>query len=208
MIVSFHTGQEPYVSYARRLADSCDKFNLDCQIDTLADRGTWVENVALRGQYMQTCMRRFDYPLLWVDADAQIVEEPELLYGTDADFAIHAVKRQWEWKPIGRKPMSLPASWPRELEPRWFLPGTMFINRTEAGRELLDLWAERATARPRDYQPRLLQKVWCELPSLETMWLPQGYCKIVGFRWHEGEPTTTVISHNLASGELENCVRL
>ena len=43
---------------------------------------------------MQACMRRFDYPLLWVDIDAQFVEEPKLLYGTDVDFAIHVVKRQ------------------------------------------------------------------------------------------------------------------
>jgi hypothetical protein len=207
LIVSFHTGQEPYTSYARSLADSCAAFELDCLIQELPDQGTWIENVALKGPFMRRCMRRFDQPLLWIDVDGRIVAEPKLLYGMDADFAIYAVKREWNWKPVGRERMSLPEAWPRELGPRWFLTGTMLVNRTAAAKDLLERWAETSMARPRDYQQLLLQEVWCMLPALRTMWLPQGYCKISGFRWHDGEPMMTVIAHDLASSQLESCVR-
>jgi len=207
LVVSFHTGQEPYAGYALTLADSCAGLGLDCRIEQLPDRGTWVENVSLKGRFLRDCMRRFDRPLLWVDVDGRIIAQPRLLFGTDADFAVHAVRRDWQWQPVGRELLSLPAAWPRELGPRWFLTGTVYINRSAAGKALLDLWSERAAARPRDYQQLLLQQAWCELPGLETLWLPQGYCKINGFRWHAGEPTTPVIVHELASSQLESCVR-
>ena len=45
IVVSFHTGAEPYVSLAKRLEESCEKLGLECWIAELPDRGTWIENV-------------------------------------------------------------------------------------------------------------------------------------------------------------------
>ena len=123
------------------LADSCAAFELDCLIQELPDQGTWIENVALKGPFMRRCMRRFDQPLLWIDVDGRIVAEPKLLYGMDADFAIYAVKREWNWKPLVRERMSLLKLGAR-AGPRWFLTGTMLVNRTAAARDLLERWAE------------------------------------------------------------------
>lgn len=207
LVVSFHTGQEPYPSFARRLAASCERHGLEYRIDELPDRGAWVENVAARGPFLWERMRELDRPLLWIDADGEVEAEPTLLYGTEADFAVHTVERGWEFRPVGRGPMTLPAAWPRRLGPQWFLGGTLFFHRTPAAKELLELWAAECTARPRDYQQWLLQDVWCRVPRLETLWLPQGYCKIRGHRWREGEQPRTVIGHDLASAILEDCVR-
>ena len=142
-------------------------FELDCLIQELPDQGTWIENVALKGPFMRRCMRRFDQPLLWIDVDGRIVAEPKLLYGMDADFAIYAVKREWNWKPVGRERMSLlklgRASWAAMVphrndarQPHRRRPG--FVG--ALGRDIL--------ARPRDYQQLLLQEVWCMLPALRT----------------------------------------
>lgn len=207
LVVSFHTGREPYASYAAALAESCRQIGLDVHIARRPDRGSWVENVALKGPFMRSCMERFRRPLLWIDVDGRVVQAPEALYGAEEDFAIHAVTRNWNWRPVGRSLMALPESWPRELGPKWFLTGTVFVNRTPGGRELLERWAQRSQARPRDYQQLLLQEVWCGLNHLRTRWLPQGYCKINGFRWREGETEDVVIAHDLASGQLATCVR-
>lgn len=209
LVVSFHTPGEPYPSFARRLAASCARHGLECRVDELPDQGAWVENVAARGPFLEERMRELDRPLLWIDADGEVEAEPALLDGAEADFAVHTIERGWEFKPVGREPMTLPAAWPRELGPRWFLGGTLFFNATPAAKELLELWAAACRARPRGYQQWLLQEAWCRVPELRlrTLWLPQGYCKIRGHRWRDGEERRTVIAHDLASAVLQDPVR-
>ena len=208
LVCSFHTGEDIYVKGAQRLRDSCDKHKLLCLIIELPSRGSWVENVALKGPFMRAVMGKFNYPLLWVDCDGWIESRPTLLYNTDADFAIHAMRRRPSWRPIGRKTLNLPDNGPvQELGPLWFLTGTVFVNRTQGGFQLLDNWARQCIRRPKAYQQLLLQEVWCTLPSLKTMWLPQGYCKIKRFGWAEGEVATNVIMHELASTVLKGVVR-
>lgn len=200
LVVSFHTGTEPYVARSERLEESCRKLDIPCAISYLPTKGTWIENVAMKGPFLHKMMEHAQSPLLWIDADGYLVERPHLLMGSEADFAIHAIDRgQRSWKPIGRDVQHLPESWP---DTRWFLTGTMFFNNTELGRLLLEEWSLESLKRPRDYQQLLLQEVWSAMdPRPDTTWLPATYCSI------KGRSKPPVIYHDFASTEIKNVVR-
>lgn len=200
LVVSFHTGTEPYVSRTKRLTSSCERLEIDCEIYKLDDTGTWIRNVAMKGPFLHEVMKRQECPLLWIDADGYLVERPELLLNTEADFAIHATDRgKRSWKPIGRDAQHLPDSWP---DTRWFLSGTMFFNYTKGALALLEQWSAESARRQRDYQQLLLQEVWSAMdPRPETTWLPATYCSI------KGRSKPPVIFHDFASTEIKNVVR-
>lgn len=200
IVVSFHTGTEPYVTKARRLAESCDKLGVPCWICELPDRDTWVENVSMKAQFMLNTMYRLRRPLLWIDADGYLERRPDLLVDCKEDFGIYAKDRnRREWKPIGRTPQRLPEAWP---DTRWFLTGTMFFNDTALSLLLLSRWAAAAAVRRRDYQQLLLQEILSDMdPRPSICWLPETYCSI------KGRARPTVVFHDLASCEIRNVVR-
>lgn len=200
LVVSYHTGAEPYVSRAKRLAASCERLEIDCEIYKLNDAGTWIQNVAMKGPFLHEVMKRQQCPIMWIDADGYLIERPEQLKGLEADFAIHTTQRNRRtWRPIGRGDQHLPEAWPGTS---WFMTGTMFFNNTERGRLLLEKWSAESARRQRDYQQLLLQEVWTSMaPQPETLWLPDSYCSIRGRTRH------TVVYHDLASTEIKNVVR-
>lgn len=199
-VVSFHTGQEPYVSKSRRLAESCEKLDVPCWIGELPDRGTWIENVSMKAQFLLNTMYYLRHPLLWIDADGYLVRKPDILHQCLEDFGVYAKDRHKRtWKPIGREPQTLPEAWP---DTRWFLTGTMFFNNTELSHRLLSRWAEAARSRPRDYQQLLLQEIVANMdPRPSILWLPETYCSI------RGRAKPPVVFHDLASCEIRDVVR-
>ncbi len=192
-VVSFHTPDARYTKYAERLRQSCGKLGMPFLIVEMPKRfDTWVEMVSLKAQFMRHAMAEIDGPILWVDADGVLVQRPELLIGTDVDFAIYAKdRRKRAWRPIGRELEALPDEWPFH-DHRWFLTGTVFVNNTNPGRTFLRDWERLATDEPRSYQQLVCQRAWC-LCRPETMWLPESYCDIYG------RSNKSVIMHDLAS---------
>lgn len=195
-VVSFFTPNDPYPRMAARLEASCKRWGLDYLITEIESEPTWVATVSLKALYCLRWARSVEGPILWVDADGELLGPPVALYDCPEDFAVYANPKPRRWRPVGRSMLELPHAWPNP--PKWFLTGTLWFNYTPHALSFLEQWAAQAKARPRDYQQLLLQNVWCAiLPG--TLWLPQSYCAIKGKGWHPGEEGPAVIAHDLAS---------
>lgn len=203
-VVSFFTPNAPYPDFAARLKKSCERLGLDHLISGIPAEATWVETVAQKPAHLLRWARLVEGPILWVDADGELLREPELLCGCEKDFAIYADSKPRKWKPIGRSQLELPKEWPDP--PRWFLTGTIWVNDTVHGLAFLDEWAQAAAREPKAYQQLLCQKVWCRVKP-DTLWLPQSYCRIRGHGWRGRERGPVVIEHDLASTRLKGVVR-
>ena len=192
-VVSYHTPDERYTTYAERLRQSCGKLGMPFLIVEMPPYyDTWVEMVSLKPQFMRRAMAQLNGPILWVDADGVLVQRPEVLMKTDVDFAIYAKDRgKRAWRPIGRELETLPDEWPFD-DTRWFMTGTIFVNNTGPGQTFLRDWETLATAEPKAYQMLLCQKAWC-MCKPRTAWMPETYCDVYGRSKHP------VIMHELAS---------
>lgn len=209
-VVSFFTDNPPYPQMAKRLETSCRQHGLEHVIEPLGPEPpgppppTWIQTVALKGEYCLQKAMELKRPILWVDADGEILRHPGLLYDCEDDFAVYAEPRPRKWRPVGRSMLELPAAW--EGPPKWFLTGTLYFGYTPHALAFLEEWAKVASARSRDYQQLLLQEVWCRVkPS--TLWLPQRYCWIKGKAWHPDQQGPPVIAHDLASVQQKGIKR-
>lgn len=88
-VVSFAIGDEYYHEGARRLAAQCESLGLNHSIEhfELSDDLDWAEMCRLKIQFYRKKLLDLDAPILWVDADSELLAKPESLRGSSADFA-------------------------------------------------------------------------------------------------------------------------
>lgn len=70
-LISFYTPL--YIPHANRLKASCDKFDIPHLIEALPCQGTWEENCAEKPNFILEKLNSLKTPVLWVDADAEIL---------------------------------------------------------------------------------------------------------------------------------------
>ena len=201
-VVSFWTGS-PWREHAVQLTADCRTLGLPFEIGRLPDLGSWVANCAQKPAYIRDMLRELSAPVLWIDADARILQKPALLADPKEEFAVHAVPGRETRKQIGRDPIPLPDGWPREeLGCRWFNSGTVYVRPTPKAFELLDLWCQLAATKSGDWDQWLLQEAWSVVRP-ETLWLPEPYC-----RWSRGRAADEPVIHQLiASAKIRNLDR-
>jgi tetratricopeptide (TPR) repeat protein len=181
VVICFYTKNTDYETVARKLIASCEHSNLDHRVVGVEPRGSWEANCAIKAEFVLDIWKSTGRPVLWVDADAILHSEPNLLRGVTADFAIHRC-REWE-----------------------FASGTLFFNQTPAAGALLRRWVARCKAYPRVWDQVNLDLAWEDTVAsypLETLWLPEPYCRI--FDLHDGRsPAPGVVEHFQASRHLK-----
>lgn len=82
----------PYQTEALRLAASLAKFSIPWCLETYEKAESWVENCAAKAGLIRRARERISGPLVWLDADAELVSYPyafDLLSGEDCDIAIN-----------------------------------------------------------------------------------------------------------------------
>jgi len=181
VVICFYTKNTDYEVVARKLTASCVRSHLEHRVIGVEPRGSWEANCAIKAEFVLETWKSTGRPVLWVDADAILHSEPNLLRGVSADFAIHRC-RDWE-----------------------FASGTLFFNQTPAAGALLRRWVARCKAFPQVWDQVNLDLAWEDTAAsypLETLWLPEPYCRI--FDLHEGRsPAAGVVEHFQASRQLK-----
>jgi hypothetical protein len=192
-VVCFYTPNGIYPEMANRLKSSCDRFQINNQIQQKSDLGSWVRNCGYKSDFLyeQVTSLKEGECILWLDSDAVIVSRPDLLYSCEHDFAIHARPGGRTIRPAGREEITLPEKW--NLEPKWFESGTVFIRKTKQTVDMLALW-KKLTAEGNRWDQWTLQEAWSEIQP-NTLWLPRSYCQI--HKLHGDKDA--VILHDLAS---------
>lgn len=181
VVICFFTKNTDYEIVAQKLIASCQRLSLEHRVVGVAPRGSWEANCGIKSEFILETWRETGRPVLWVDADAIMHAEPNLLRGVTADFAIHRC-RAWE-----------------------FASGTLFFNQSPAAGALLRRWVARCKAFPQVWDQVNLDLAWEETVAvlpLETLWLPEPYCRI--FDLEEGRSARAgVIEHFQASRQLK-----
>ena len=196
----------PYPKYAQGLRDSCKALKVPCISIEVSDQGSWVRNCAVKGVFMQQTMRIMARPLLWIDADATLMQRPAIFRDCGADFGVYAFDGPRKRNACGRV-VNLPEEFPDP--PKWFNSGTIYFNNTKGGIDMLARWSELCRKDDGEWDQWLLQQAWCDVRPV-TLWLPQSYCAIRGrcgeARSRSGQtsrskPAKPVVWHRLASTE-------
>jgi len=154
MILSYHTPQ--YRAEADRLRSSLIRLGLDYEIHERPGRRSFARNVHQRVEVIQDVRRnRPGEPLLWVDADAIVWEDPWPAISLGCDFAAHFFRGE-------------------EL-----LGGTLYFAATAAAGELLDRWRQvNETIPDRSDQVNLHEAVRAAGAGIRLSRLPPELCFI------------------------------
>ena len=124
LFISCHTPDQLYTESAMRLKASLEKFGLEYEIHTYQPLGTWRDNCSFKPYFIKSMLDKHrGRPVVWVDADAEVVIFPELFQDIMADVA------------AGYKDDE-------------FLAATVYFANNQATRGLVKLWLATMQAGP------------------------------------------------------------
>jgi len=196
--VSYYTNNGIYPELIKDLEKSLVKHNLSYGLAQELDRGSWVQNCALKAEFIlkQLTKANKNDCIIWIDSDAQIVKYPDLFLLGDQEFMIRGEPGGKSKTPAGRERIHLPNNWPENVAPCWFNSGTIFVRASDTGIKLCERWIELQKQNPTHWDQWTLQQAWCDIQP-KTEFLPQSYCQIDRMHGRQG----AVILHRLASVE-------
>ena len=183
-VVSFYTAGNVYATYGARLIESLQRFGVPCRVVAIDVQDSWEGVCARKAKFLLDAWHQSDVPIVWLDADAVVEQQPTLFGAIQADFAAH----RWTWE--------------ENLQDFGYelCSGTLYFGKTELARRLLEQWALRCEADPDTWDQVHLESAWCDVAAvdpLRTVWLPRPYLQIDG----AAEPEPAVIRHLQASRE-------
>jgi len=194
-VISFHTDDSFYTSMAKKLEESCNKFNLIYEIETIQSKGSWVNNCSYKANFILEKLQQQNQGecVVWIDSDAKVMQHPSLFFSTENDFGIRAEPGGKTKKPSSRETISLPEKWPDTVSPRWFNSGTIFLRNVPSVLSLMKEWIFLQTGTNK-WDQWTLQEAWANTQP-KTEWFPREYCQIKKLHKENG----AIILHELAS---------
>lgn len=124
LIVSYYTENTPYEREVVGLIESCEKLDLEISVDAIPNFGSWEKNCCFKPKYLLQKLQQCKKPILWLDADAIVLQKPSLFETLEKDIALHVSD-------------TLPNDHPSKMT-----SGTLFINYTQESMRLLEAWSE------------------------------------------------------------------
>lgn len=76
LLISFYTKDTIYEKEVEDLTTSCKELGVDSYIEAREDLGSWDKNCCQKPLFILECLKRYNRPLLWVDADAIVMQKP------------------------------------------------------------------------------------------------------------------------------------
>lgn len=180
IITSFYTA--PYRSQVDTLIKSLQKFRLIYDVQEIKSRGNWKANCLYRSTFLIDMMEKYNDDVVWLDADAEIMSHPSLLYSIPQHIDLAFYNR----------------------EGREFLLGTSYWKNSPLVKYLLMEWISicdprSAAISQKDFM-RLFQSKY--VGKLEVQLLPESYCHI----FDKPSQETPVIVHHQASRRLRRMI--
>lgn len=177
-VTFFTPTYEPEYENLKRSAATHNLQLIGFQIE---DQGSWIQNVQMKPKIIKETLERLDenQAVIFVDADAEICERPILFQNLPCDIGVHY------------------------KDGHELLSGTIYLKNNERVKRLLDMWIERNSENPEEWDQRTLQAILDENPELVTVYkLPASYCGI--FDLMADQYVEPVIKHWQASRRLKN----
>jgi len=168
LVVRYYTPL--YKFWADRLNASCRRLGVESRIVKWRDRGTWEGNCAGKGGFVASCLRDYKRPILWLDADCEVLRPLGDLVeiAKSCDFGVCEFIRNAD-------------------EDKFRLrSGTVLMCPTPEGRHLADRWASLCDADPQTWDQAHLWTVFQEAQERgsRVALLDRSYC----FIFDESDP--------------------
>lgn len=178
------------------LLPTLKKWNLTYDIEYIEDRGSWIDNVCYRPEFIKKMLLKHQQAVVSLDSDATIEQYPELLDKLENyDIAYHELNWNKFWQ---NQTLINPK---KEL-----LAGTLYFNYNERVLSFVDTWIERQNllrGREQRNMQNLLEEGWKE--KLKIYYLPVEYVAMI--RRDDKIPNfikEPIIVHYLASQTFHN----
>lgn len=186
IVVSFYTAGTLYEEEAVRLQESLHRLGIEHEILPRPNLGNWVSNCAMKATFIEEMLQSYGKPVVWLDADAEVMQPLDLFQSAQFDFAV----REREAK----------------IHPRFgpWNSGTLYFGTSPEAMMLVALWVQRSAACPDELdQMSLYQAYHCMVDPPTTEFLPWSYCTIFDER---GRPAEPHVLHHQASRRLKRTV--
>lgn len=173
-VISFYTLNTIYEAEILRLLTSLIKFDLDFYIEGVPCFGNWKQVTDYKPRFIKRALNRVpNKPIVFIDADGEVVTYPILFENLDCDVAafINHINN--------------------------LLSGTVYLNNNETVRKLVDVWIKNVDRKSCLFEQKILQNsiFQCKL-NLNFVKLPIAYCQIHNYKFQAEVP---VILHWQAS---------
>jgi hypothetical protein len=189
--ITMYTAQGAYADAARILRASCQRWGVDLREEVVESRGSWRANCHLKPAFILGRLRELGRPVLWLDADTEILADPALLReGEGLDFMAINCRNEPRFSRTG-------VIDPERLDTNggvlWFAP-------TPAAIGLLEAWVRRTQAEPERSGDALLNQAFDQdrPAGLRARWLPLSYNRLDSV-WPDVRP---IINHRYGQGAL------
>ncbi|HDP36856.1 MAG TPA: hypothetical protein ENN27_03160 [Candidatus Atribacteria bacterium] len=180
IIVAYYTKNTGYEDEIKKLITSLEKFNLPYDIKTIDNLGNWQKNTQYKAEFCKRMLEKHQRPIVYLDADARVEQNPELFEKLDCDIAVHYRNDE-------------------EL-----LSGTLYLNNTYATKMLIDEWIKEIKKTPDIWEQKVLDRV-IRKSNIKIEKLPPTYCQIFDSMAGAGKP---VISQHQASRKFKEAVNV
>lgn len=170
IIVSYYTVSTPYEKVIQDcLLPGLRKFNLQYDIQSIEDEGTWAKNTAYKSKFILDMLLKYKQDVCFLDSDAIITKYPSLLYEIPNEYDIAAHWFDWflHWrKKAGQDNFHL-------------LSGTMVFKYKPKVIELVKLWREEVLKDLGTWEQKILETIIRERKDIKVYGLPAEYCCVV-----------------------------
>jgi hypothetical protein len=181
-VISFYTAEWRYPEYAKKLQVDCERLGLPHYIVEMPSTGDYVKNCNIKPSFILSALKKFKSPVLWIDADGELLKAPELLLSIDC-------KR---YDIAGNRSVNVPER---------VHVGSIWFNYTGAVLEFVSQWADSVVHKGIDDGE--FNAAWQRYSNhLDFYELPAEYY-FIHKNFRSPIPDDTVILHRLSSSDLK-----
>ena len=166
LFISYYTPD--YKARALALMRSLRRHGLDFEVEPIEEKGSWQADSQFKAKFIWEKMaQHYDHtlckgrPLVWIDADAEVLLYPAAFEHVEADLMV------CEFKNDGMNKIEL-------------LSGTVYFKNNVRSHRVVDAWIEECNANPKMWDQKTLRRALDRFTEdgLRVAWLPVSYCYI------------------------------
>lgn len=178
LYTAFATEGSDYVDELKALEKTLIQFKLPHHLEIVKSQGSWEANCQLKALLIDKMLHQNSGPIVYLDSDARVVDDPVLFNQLDCDLAFHLF---------------------RGFE---LLSGTLYLGNTQKCKDVVKYWIHENARHPREWDQRNLQRVIYRYNDLDYLNLPEAYV------WIDKLASTPspVIKHLQASRRLKQVI--
>ena len=161
IVVSFYTKETYYEEEVKTLVESCQKWNIPIYIEGLESKGSWNANCHEKPLFILRQLKKFNRPILWIDADAIVCGPLDYFNTIKEDVAVRIEEE-------------LPEDHPYKV-----ISATVYIKPTEVGLLLAKEWCDISKKRAHELTDEAALRDAILKQKIKPHSLPTQFCSIV-----------------------------